>query len=107
MKLVIAIVRDDFCDILQDALTEKEFRYTKLASTGGFLRKGNTTLLLGVEDEQTDEVMKIIEDNCKSRPEFVTINPVGMAPGMVAPPIEIIAGGATVFVVDVVKFEHF
>ncbi|HON42403.1 MAG TPA: cyclic-di-AMP receptor, partial [Bacillota bacterium] len=52
MKLVIAIVRDDYSEILQDELADAGHRYTKLASTGGFLRKGNTTLLVGIDDDQ-------------------------------------------------------
>jgi len=54
VKLVIAIVRDDYSEVLQDELADAGHRYTKLASTGGFLRKGNTTLLVGVDDDQMD-----------------------------------------------------
>ena len=67
MKLIIAIVQDQDVPSLIDDLTEKEFRVTKLASTGGFLKSGNTTLLMGVEEELVKEAIKIIEDNCKTR----------------------------------------
>jgi len=107
MKLVIAIVRDDFCEMLQDVLTEKGFRYTKLASTGGFLRKGNTTLLVGIDDSKLDDVLKAIGESCKTRSELIAVSPIGITQSMIVPPIEVVSGGATVFVVDVVKFEQF
>lgn len=66
MKLVIAIVRDDYSEVLQDELADAGHRYTKLASTGGFLRKGNTTLLVGVDDDQMDSVLEIIRATCSS-----------------------------------------
>ncbi|HPP30935.1 MAG TPA: cyclic-di-AMP receptor, partial [Soehngenia sp.] len=67
MKLIIAIVQDQDAPSLIEELMDKDFRVTKLASTGGFLKSGNTTLLSGVEDEKVDEALKIIEDNCKTR----------------------------------------
>ncbi|MCR4425548.1 MAG: cyclic-di-AMP receptor [Firmicutes bacterium] len=106
MKLVIAIVRDDYSEVLQDGLADAGHRYTKLASTGGFLRKGNTTLLVGVENDQVQSVLGIIRGCCRSRQEFIPPQPVAMSPGLAAPPIEVLAGGATVFVVDVTHFER-
>lgn len=67
MKLVVAIVQDQDAGNLIEDLTDKEFRVTKLASTGGFLKAGNTTLLIGVEDDLVEDVIKIIEENCKTR----------------------------------------
>lgn len=67
MKLIIAIVEDDFSNKIINQLTEKEYRATKLSSTGGFLKTGNTTLLIGVEDEKVDEVVNIIKENCKEK----------------------------------------
>ncbi|NMR89560.1 hypothetical protein HKB06_27860, partial [Vibrio parahaemolyticus] len=67
MKLIIAIVQDQDAPGLIEELMDKDFRVTKLASTGGFLKAGNTTLLSGVEDDKVDEILKIIEDNCKTR----------------------------------------
>jgi len=65
MKMIIAIVQDQDLNPLQEDLTEKGFRMTNLASTGGFLRAGNSTLLIGVEEEKLDECLKIIEENSK------------------------------------------
>ncbi len=103
MKLVIAIVHDDDVQNLIGDLTGKDFRVTKLATTGGFLKAGNTTLLIGVEDEQVDNVVKIIKDNCETRNQTVASpTPVAGTAGVFIPyPIEVRIGGATVFVVDV------
>ena len=60
MKLTLTIVRDDDADKVVDALVAHGFYVTRLASTGGFLRIGNTALLSGVEDDQLDQMLKII-----------------------------------------------
>lgn len=106
MKLVIAIVQDDDTADLVEAITEGGFRVTKLATTGGFLKSGNTTLLIGVEKEKVDEVLTIVEDVCKTRKQLV-VSPttmVGTADVYVPYPVEVQVGGATVFVVDVDKY---
>lgn len=61
MKLLITIVRDEISYELVKALSKAKFRTTKLSSTGGFLKSGNTTLLIGVKDRQQEEVLKIIQ----------------------------------------------
>ena len=53
MKLVMAIMSKNDSSVVMDALTEENFQVTKMASTGGFLKSGNTTLLIGVEDNKT------------------------------------------------------
>jgi uncharacterized protein YaaQ len=107
MKLVIAIVHDDDAAELVSVLTEKNYGITKLATTGGFLKSGNTTLLIGVEKEKVDEVIDIISDICKTRKGAISPpSPVLGATGVFVPsPIEITIGGATVFVLDVDRFE--
>ena len=71
MKLVIAIVQDeDAIDVL-DSLTDNDFRVTKLATTGGFLKAGNTTLMVGVEEEKIDQALDVIKEICKKRKETV------------------------------------
>lgn len=106
MKMVIAIVQDDDALDLVDALTEKNFRVTKLATTGGFLKSGNTTLLMGVEATKTQEVIDIIELTCKKRNEVVA-SPVPFSASTelyMQFPVEVQVGGATVFVIDVDQF---
>lgn len=106
MKMVIAIVQDDDALDLVDALTESMFRVTKLATTGGFLKSGNTTLMIGVEKEQTESVISIIKDVCKKRNELIASpTPITGTPGIYMQyPIEVEVGGATVFVLDVDQF---
>jgi len=106
MKMVIAIVQDDDSLDLVDALTEKNFRVTKLATTGGFLKSGNTTLLIGVEATRSQEVIDIIESTCKKRNEIVA-SPVPFSASTelyMQYPVEVQVGGATVFVIDVDQF---
>lgn len=107
MKLVIAIVHDDDAGELISTLSEKGHGMTKLATTGGFLKSGNTTLLIGVEKEKLDEVIELIKDICKTRKGAISPpSPVLGATGVYVPsPIEITIGGATVFVLDVDRFE--
>jgi len=64
MKLIIAIVRDTDNDNVSHALTAAEFRVTGIASTGGFLRRGQSTLMIGLEDSQVPQALEIIRTNC-------------------------------------------
>lgn len=104
MKLIICIVQDQDASALVDELTEKEHRVTKLSSTGGFLKAGNTTLLMGVEDEVVNEILRIIEKNCKTRELTTSLLTVTMPGDAYIPyPLEVKIGGATVFILDVEK----
>nr|MBA2300979.1 cyclic-di-AMP receptor [Chloroflexota bacterium] len=67
MKLVVTIVHNEDAGALVDALLEKEFRATRLHSSGGFLKQSNATILLGVEDAEVDEVVGIVREKCTSR----------------------------------------
>lgn len=105
MKLVIAIVQDEDSVELIESITEAGFRVTKLATTGGFLKSGNTTLLIGVEKDKVQSVLDVIEDICKRRKQLVTTGPItGSMDMFMSYPIEVEVGGATVFVVDVDKY---
>lgn len=106
MKLIIAIVQDEDASRLISQLMSDGLGVTKLATTGGFLRAGNTTLLVGVEDDRFHEAMEIIEKVCKSRKQ-VAASPASMVgvPGSYTPyPIEVVVGGATIFVLTVDQF---
>jgi uncharacterized protein YaaQ len=107
MKLVIAIVHDDDAGELIKSLTTQGYGVTKLATTGGFLRAGNTTLLIGVQKEKLDEVLDIIKDICKTRKGVISPpSPVLATTGVYVPaPVEVTIGGATVFVLNVDSFE--
>lgn len=106
MKLVLAIVHDEDAQELIDYLTEGEFRVTKLATTGGFLKSGNTTLMIGVPKEDVQKVIDNIEHVCKKRKEMITPpSLVHSTSGIYMPQsIEVEVGGATVFVIDVDQF---
>ena len=106
MKLIIAIVQDEDASRLVSKLMNEGFGVTKLATTGGFLRAGNTTLLVGVDDDKFDAAMAVIEKVCKSRKQIATA-PTSMSGvnGVYSPyPIEVMVGGATVFVLTVDQF---
>lgn len=91
LKLVIAIIQDQDAQELIKELMSKKYRVTKLASTGGFLKSGNTTLLIGVEEENLNEVTDIIEDVCKSRNTTTKDK-------------DVVVGGANIFIIDIDKF---
>ncbi len=101
MKLLITIVQDQDVQRLLEGLTEYGFSATKLASTGGFLKVGNTTLIVGVDDEKIPSVLEIIQHSCKKREQ--TVSPFSRG-GLRARSINV--GSATVFIVDVERFER-
>ena len=108
MKLIIAIVQDEDSENLIRNLNENNFKVTKISSTGGFLKAGNVTILSGIEDEELDKFMGILEENSKTREVKRTIQPVNI-PGqaMIPVPITVKVGGATIFVTNVVDFKRF
>ena len=109
MKLVLAIINDEDAQKLISHLNKNGFQVTKLASTGGFLRVGNTTVLVGVEEERLDQVLELIRERCHTTKRItVTGQPyAGGAEGCMPYPMEVTAGGATVFVLDVAQFIKF
>jgi uncharacterized protein YaaQ len=107
VKLVVAIVHSDDAGPCVSSLTDSGFDCTRLNTSGGFLLKGNATLLIGVAAEQVDDVIAILRNNARDRAEYM--NPI---PPMAEPaeffvpfPVEVQVGGATVFVLDVARFE--
>ncbi|MBN6889769.1 uncharacterized protein YaaQ [Cytobacillus horneckiae] len=109
MKLVLAVVQDQDSNKLSKALVDHNFRATKLASTGGFLKSGNTTFLIGTEDIRVEKALQVIKDNCQSREQLVApVSPMGgNADSYIPYPVEVEVGGATVFVLPVEQFHHF
>ena len=107
MKLIFAIVHDEDELEVMRTLNEGGFSVTKLCSTGGFLRAGNTTLLVGVEKEKLDQVIDIIKSKSKSRKKLINSSTVPAVNSAIIPgyPVEVKVGGATIFVVDVERHE--
>ena len=109
MKLLVAIVQDVDTRNALDALVAAGYRATKISSTGGFLVRGNATILIGVQDEQMTQVLDILRQHCHARREFVsTVMPLSEAASARhwMQPLEVEVGGATVFVLGVERFEH-
>lgn len=108
MKLIIAIVQTEDESHLVAALSEAGVSTTRFASSGGFLQQGNSTLLIGVDDERVDPVVRIIRDNCRERSRYLTpLPPMVEASEMYMPyPVEVQVGGATVFVLPIERFER-
>ncbi|GAA0467374.1 cyclic-di-AMP receptor [Alkalibacillus silvisoli] len=109
MRLILAIVQDKDSNRLSDALTEENFKSTKLSSSGGFLKEGNTTLMIGCDDDDIDRALEIIKDNCSHREQMVApISPMGgNADSYIPKPVKVEVGGATVFVLPVDAFHQF
>ena len=105
MKLIIAIINDDDFRGVSEALIKAEFQSTRLPSTGSFLRAGNSTLLICVENDRLDTCIGIIQSHCKKRKQLVATP--AMHGSFASYPVEVIVGGATVFVTDVERFEKF
>jgi len=107
MKLVFAIVHNDDAGKLTDALRDNNYQFTLISTTGGFLREGNSTILIGVDLDKLEDVLTLIRSNCVTRSQFVNPMPPVMEPGelYLAQPVEVQVGGATVFVVEVERFE--
>lgn len=91
MKLIIAIIQDDYISKVSKVLMENKISTTKLSSTGGFLKSGNTTLVIGVENKEVDKVIELIRSKC-FRKKVQTDNE------------EVTVGGANLFVVDIDQY---
>lgn len=106
MKLIFAIVNNDDSAVVTSKLTKNKFNVTKIASTGGFLSAGNTTFLCGVEDEKIDEVIEIIAKYSKKRVETIPTGFTGDLMPMTSGMQQIVVGGATIFVINVDRYER-
>lgn len=104
MKLIIAIVNYNDSNKVLNELSAHNIGVTKLSTTGGFLRNGNRTFLIGAEDERVPEILDILKEKCHSRKQYIAPTDIASSTYM---PIEVVVGGATVFVLDVDQFEKF
>ncbi len=108
MKLLFAVISNDDTKTLMRALVEARISVTRIASSGGFLRSGNSTLMIGVDEDRLEETLSIIKEKSSRRHSVVV--PVTGLPYNVsatAMPLKITIGGATVFVLDVDQFHKF
>ncbi|HXH21061.1 MAG TPA: cyclic-di-AMP receptor [Dehalococcoidia bacterium] len=109
LKLVLIIAATSDADRLIDRLVKRGLPATKIASSGGFLRRGSATILSGVEDQEVETVIDLARQECRARKEFVPVQnlPVLGEIGSASEPLEVRVGGATVFVLDVDRFDRF
>jgi uncharacterized protein YaaQ len=101
MKMILAIVQEDDVRALLDKFVENGLRATRISSSGGFLRTGNATVLMAVDDAQVAGVVTIIRAICRTRKAFVSGLPYAMggAEGaLLLQPVEVEVGGAHIFV---------
>lgn len=108
MKLIISIVQDVDAEKLIEEITKVGFRVTRMSTTGGFLKSGNSTLLSGVDDKKVEDYLDVIRNNAKTREVTRTVQTINI-PGtaMIPTPIKIKVGGATAFVLNVEDFKRF
>jgi len=106
MKMVMAIVSSDDSNHVIRSLNQGGFSVTKLATTGGFLMSGNVTIITGVEDEKVDAAIDIIRETSKSRTQAMPAVSESARGGFFNTPlVEVMVGGATIFVFSVDRFE--
>jgi uncharacterized protein YaaQ len=109
VKLAVCIVHNRDKNRVTDELVKAGFKFTVIGSTGGFLREGNTTYLIGVEQEDVGGLRKLFSQNCQSRDQLVNVMPFEAAtPGAFIPnPVKVPVGGAVMFLLDVEQFHRF
>ena len=108
MKLIVAIVQDEDTPALTEALVAAGHRFTKVSTTGSFLRTGNSSLLIGVEDAEVASVLNVLRRTCRRRTQIAVPYSPALEPGLLYMPenFEVEVGGAVVFVADIERFER-
>ncbi len=103
MQLIVSIIHSDDADQLTNELRDEGFSSTKISTTSGFLRAGNTSILIATEEDKVPKVLNIIRQNCHARIQYVNPLPPVMEPGelYMPNPVEVQVGGAVIFVLDV------
>ena len=109
MKLAICIVHNRDRNKLTDEMLKAGFKFTVIGSTGGFLREGNSTILIGVEDELVESLKEVVQANCQAREQMVNVMPFEAAPpgAFIPSPVKVPVGGAVMFFLDVNEFVRY
>lgn len=108
MKLILAIVNNDDSAVVSATLTRENFSVTKLSTTGGFLMIGNTTLLVGAEDDRVSRAKEIIQEHSRTRKKVaMTTDSLGRGLEKDSLEEEVTVGGATVFVLNVESMDKY
>ncbi len=108
MKLIIVIVNNDDSAVVSSSLTKEGFTVTKLSTTGGFLMVGNTTFLIGAEDDTVSKAKEIIK-SCSQKRTRVTTTTNGFGTGLREDDFEkeVSVGGAIVFTLNVEDVDKY
>ena len=108
MKLLFGIVQEPDADVLADALVTGSFRFTRVPTAGGFLREGNTTFIIGVDEARIGDLLGIVRRNATTRMQIVspmqTVQDLGET--RLPFPVEVQVGGATMFMFDLDRVEQ-
>ncbi len=109
MTLCVCIVHNRDRNRLRDELISAGYKFTLLASQGGFLGEANATFLIGVENDSIDALKKVIEANCCCREQVVNVSPMdaGSSGAFVPSPVRVPVGGAVLFMIPVDQFERY
>lgn len=109
MKLFVCVVHNRDKSRLTDELVKAGFKFTIIGSSGGFLREGNTTYLVGVEAERLEDLKAVVRENCEQREQLVNVAPfeATAGAGVLPSPVRVPVGGAVAFVIDVDEFCRF
>jgi uncharacterized protein YaaQ len=107
MKLIIAIIQSEDARQLMEALVKEGYEATRISTMGGFLRRGNVTILTAVDASKVDTVLRLIKENCHRRIKHVhpLVPMIETTEGHIANAVPIEVGGATIFVLDLECFE--
>ena len=106
MKLMLAIVNNDDAHSVNSVLSKEGFPVTKIASTGGFLMNGNSTFIIGLKDEDVDRAIELIGQYSKKRVQPAPVDMSYASTSMGAFPVEVTVGGATIFVMNVERYDR-
>ncbi len=109
VKLAVCIVHNRDKGRVTDELVKAGFKFTVIGSTGGFLREGNTTFLIGVDESELTALQKVVSQNSQSREQLVNVMPFEAAPpgAFIPSPVKVPVGGAVMFVMNVEQFHRF
>jgi uncharacterized protein YaaQ len=105
-RLMTAVVQDQDAENAIQALSQLGLSITRLPSTGGFLGRRNTTLLVGLAEEQIQQAVRALNKSCRRRVEYVA-TPLEGSPLPFPAPTPITVGGATIFTFEVERYEEF
>jgi uncharacterized protein YaaQ len=109
MKLAICILHNRDRNRISDELTRAGFKFTVLSSTGGFLREGNTTLMVGLNDDEVTTLRELMSEFCSSREQMLNVASYEANPtaALLAAPVKVPVGGAVMFLMPVEEFHRF